>query len=82
MSELKAATDVVDYVVKSIVDNPDAVSVDVDPSASPVRINVTVDKGDMGRVIGKRGRVANSIRALGRSAASSEGVDIDLEFVE
>ena len=82
MSELKQAVDVVSFAVTSIVDHPEAVKVEVDTSASPTRINVNVEKSDMGRVIGKRGRVANSIRAVARAAAANEGVDVDLEFVE
>jgi len=43
---------------------------------------VTVGDGDMGRVIGKRGRVANAIRTIVRAAAVSDDAEIDVDFVD
>ncbi len=43
---------------------------------------MTVAPGDMGRVIGKRGRVATSIRTVTRSAAVRDGVEVDIEFLD
>lgn len=76
------AIDVVEHVVVSIVDQPDAVKVTTDDSHQKLRINVEVGDGDMGRVIGRRGRVANAIRAAGRAAAAADGLDVDVEFVD
>ena len=45
-------------------------------------LNVRVGPGDMGRVIGKRGRVAQSIRTVVRAAAVKDGVSVDVEFVD
>ncbi|MFN8052925.1 MAG: KH domain-containing protein [Acidimicrobiales bacterium] len=73
---------VLTHVVTAIVDNPDDVKVSTDADREPVRINIEVGDGDMGRVIGRRGRVANAIRAVGRAAAAADGVDVDVEFVE
>ena len=73
---------VVGYVVRGIVDQPDAVKVSVDLDHPRPRVNVEVGPGDMGRVIGKRGRVANAIRAIGRAAAARDGVEVDVEFVD
>ena len=47
-----------------------------------VSLEVQVADDDMGRVIGKRGRVANSIRTVVRAAAARDGVEVDVEFVE
>ena len=47
-----------------------------------VRLDVRVGPDDMGRVIGKRGRVANAIRTVVRAAAVRDGVDVDVEFVD
>ena len=76
------AAAVVGYVVRGIVDQPDAVSVSIDLDQTKPRGNVEVGPGDMGRVIGKRGRVANAIRAVGRAAAARDGDEIDVEFVD
>lgn len=70
------------YLVESIVDDPDGVEVDVDDSGSRTRLNVSVSPGDMGRVIGKRGRVANAIRTVVRAAAVRDDLDVDVEFVD
>ena len=71
---------VLEHVVSSLVDDPDAVRVDVDDARRPVRLSVRVGPDDMGRVIGKRGRVAQSIRTVVRAAAVRDGVDVDVEF--
>jgi predicted RNA-binding protein YlqC (UPF0109 family) len=76
------AASVVEHVVSSIVDQPDAVNVSIDTDQSPTRVNVEVGDGDMGRVIGRRGRVANAIRAVGRAAASMDDEEVDVEFVD
>lgn len=82
--DLDRAADVVGYVVASLVDQPDMVRVTAHAGVMPPRLDIEVGPGDMGRVIGKRGRVANAIRAVGRAAASTDGDDtvIDVEFVD
>ena len=47
-----------------------------------MRFDVRVGDGDMGRVIGKRGRTAHAIRALVRAAAAKDGTSVDVEFVD
>ena len=77
------AVSVLTYVVKQVVDNPDAVSVSTSPGRhGAVQLDERVGDGDMGRVIGRRGRVANAIRAVGRAAAAADDVDVDVEFVD
>ena len=51
-------------------------------TAAARTLNVTVAPGDMGRVIGKRGRVATAIRTVVRAAAVRDGVEVDVEFVD
>lgn len=74
------ATSVLDLLVTSLVDDPDAVRIDAIQQRDRVRLEVRVGPDDMGRVIGKRGRVANSIRTVVRAAAVRDGVDVDIEF--
>ena len=77
------AATVLEYITKSVVDEPDAVEVDsVESRRGTISLEVQVGDDDMGRVIGKRGRVANSIRTVVRAAASRDGVEVDVEFVD
>ncbi len=74
------AISVLDLLVTSLVDDPDAVRIDPIEQRGKVRLEVRVGPDDMGRVIGKRGRVANAIRTVVRAAAVRDGVDVDVEF--
>lgn len=80
--EVPTARTVLEFLVKSVVENPDDVEVEVVERQGSVSLEVTVAEGDMGRVIGRRGRVANSIRTIVRAAASKDGSPIDVEFVD
>ncbi len=71
-----------EYIARSLVDNPDEVEVREFVSGRNVDLELSVAKEDMGRVIGKRGRVANSIRALLRVAAEREGKKVSLDVLE
>ena len=85
MSESLApvASSVLTHVVRSIVDNPDAVQVEgIDYGDNKVLLEVRVGEGDLGRVIGRRGRTAMSIRNVVRAAAARDGVDVDVDFVD
>lgn len=76
------ATAVLEYLVRQMVEDPDAVRVEYDESGRRPALNVYVAEGDMGRVIGKRGHVAQSIRTVVRAAAARDGVEIDIEFID
>ena len=58
----------------------EAVRIDPIEQRGRIRLEVRVGPDDMGRVIGKRGRVANAIRTVVRAAAVRDGVDVDVEF--
>lgn len=74
------AISVLDLIVTSLVDDPDAVRIDPIEQRDRVRLEVRVGPDDMGRVIGKRGRVANAIRTVVRAAAVRDDVNVDIEF--
>ena len=76
------ATAVLGHIVRSIVDDPEAVRVDVTEGRNRVRLEASVAPGDLGRVIGRRGRTAQSIRTLVRAAANRDGVEVDIEFLD
>ncbi len=74
---------VVTYVVRSIVDDPESVVVEViEQGPGEVVAEVHTAKGDMGRVIGRRGRVAKAIRAAAAAAGEEEGITAGVEFVD
>jgi predicted RNA-binding protein YlqC (UPF0109 family) len=74
---------VVTYVVRSIVDDPEAVEVNiVEQGPNEVVAEVRTAKGDMGRVIGRRGRVAKAIRAAAAAAGEEEGINAGVEFLD
>jgi uncharacterized protein len=71
-----------EYIAKALVEAPDQVEVTQSRQGSRVRLELKVSKDDMGRVIGKSGRVANAIRVLLRVAAEREGQQVTLDVVE
>lgn len=73
--------DLIEYIAKSLVDHPEEVVVK-QSGGNRVRIELRVAQSDMGRIIGKGGKVANAIRALLRVAAEKQGKQASLEVVE
>ncbi|MGE5252101.1 MAG: KH domain-containing protein [Bacteroidota bacterium] len=72
----------IEYIAKSLVDHPEQVQVRESVSGSRIRLELSVSKDDMGRIIGKSGKVANSIRTLLRVAAERDGKQATLDVVE
>lgn len=73
---------VLEHVARSIVDDPESVSVEVERGRSGLLLSLHVGPDDMGRVIGKRGRVAQAMRTLVRAAAAREGTDATVDIVD
>jgi predicted RNA-binding protein YlqC (UPF0109 family) len=73
-----------EYVARSLVDNPDAVEVELEEDGDEVTLTLIVDEADMGRVIGRDGRIANAIRSLLRVMGARDGrhVELDIEAHE
>ena len=76
------ATAVLTHLVRSIVDDPDAVVVEASEARGRVKLDVRVGPGDLGRVIGRRGRTAQSIRTVVRAAATKDATEVDVDFVD
>jgi len=71
------------FLVKSIVDNPDKITITEEPTEfGYTNINVSVDKEDMGKVIGKQGKIIRALRILLRIAAIKENKKINLQLLE
>lgn len=73
---------VLEYVTSAIVDHPDAVEIEMIEERRGILFELHVDPDDMGRVIGRKGRVANSIRTLVRAAAQSEGTSASVDIID
>lgn len=74
--------ELIEYIARSLVDDPTQVQVRQDRSGGKIRLELRVAKEDMGRVIGKSGRVANAMRILLRVAAANENKQVSLDVVE
>ena len=72
--------ELIEYIAKSIVNKPEAVVVTEERTSEGVVLKLQVDQEDMGRVIGKQGRVAQAMRTLLRVMAVKEGIRADLEI--
>jgi predicted RNA-binding protein YlqC (UPF0109 family) len=73
--------DLVEYMAKTLVEDPSQVQVNVIEGSSSITLELRVAQGDMGRVIGKSGRIANAMRTLVRVAAMRHGKRATLEIV-
>jgi hypothetical protein len=73
--------ELVEYIAKSLVDDPSQVKVTEIQGATSVILELSVAPEDMGRVIGRNGRVANAIRTLLRVMAAKQGKRVTLEIV-
>lgn len=74
--------DFVEYVVKSLVGNPDAVVIDRRVDEKGVLLELTVDPEDLGRIIGKRGATAQSLRTLLRALGTKNDARYNLKIVD
>jgi predicted RNA-binding protein YlqC (UPF0109 family) len=76
------ARSVLEHVARSIVDDPEGVAVDVGETRSGIRLSLRVAQGDMGRIIGRRGRTAQALRTLVRAAAARDGQEASVDIVD
>lgn len=73
--------DLVEYLVVSIVDDADGVSLEVIDGASSSTIEVTVSEGDVAKVIGRHGRTIKAIRTLARALAARLDTSVEVEVM-
>ena len=73
--------DLVEYLVVSVVDEPDAVSLEVIDRTDASTIEVTVADGDVAKVIGRHGRTIKAIRTLARALAARLGTAVEVEVL-
>jgi hypothetical protein len=72
----------VEYIVKNLVDHPEQVHLHQVGGTSTIIIELSVEKSDIGKIIGKKGKTINAIRTLLMSVASRSGLRVSLEILE
>jgi predicted RNA-binding protein YlqC (UPF0109 family) len=70
------------YIAKNLVDNPEAVTVTERESETETVLELRVAEGDMGKVIGRQGRIAKEIRTLVKSLAQRSGKRVSVEIID
>ena len=73
--------ELVEVIAKALVDNPDEVVVTEKGSGKNITGELHVAADDMGKVIGKQGRIAKAIRSVVKAASSKENIKVDVEIV-
>ena len=79
---MSRARDVVEVVAKALVDHPDSVQVDERVDRDGLRIALTTRSGDLGKLIGRRGRTASAVRTLAEIAAERDGAQAAVDFLD
>ena len=74
--------ELVEFVVKHLVTQPDAVSVESSDDEGGIKVLIRVAHEDVGRIIGKRGATINAIRLLAKAAAVKAGERVDVDIIE
>ena len=67
---------------QAVVNNPDQVRIEVTEGTSMIVLELSVNPDDMGRIIGKKGQIANAMRTLLRSSAAKNGKRVNLEIIQ
>lgn len=73
--------ELVEYIAKSLVDNPDEVNVNEVEGSQSIIIELKVAEEDMGKIIGKQGRIAKAIRTVVKAAAIKENKRVVVEII-
>ena len=73
--------DVLEIIAKSLVDSPEQVSVTEIDNEGSITLQLRVAEGDMGKVIGKQGRIAKAIRTVVKAAANRENKKVSVDIV-
>ena len=77
---MKHMKELVEVIAKALVDNPDEVAVTESVKDDEIVLELTVAPADMGKVIGKQGRIAKAIRSVVKAAASKEDKKVIVEI--
>ena len=72
----------VEYIAKNLVDHPEQVKISEIGGSQTLIIELSAEKADIGKIIGKKGKTINAIRTLLMSVASRNGIRVNLEIIE
>ena len=73
--------ELVEVIAKALVDNPDEVTVEEKVEGKNVKIELHVAPSDMGKVIGKQGRIAKAIRCVVKAASTKDDLRVDVDII-
>lgn len=74
--------EILQTIIENLVDNPDAVEINQVDETGVIVFEVKVAEGDMGKIIGKQGRIAKSIRTVMKAVATKEHKKVTVEFID
>lgn len=74
--------DLVEFLSKSLVDDPSQVKVEENGDGSEIVYQISVAPNDMGKIIGKQGRVAKALRSVVKAAATKQSVRVQVDIVD
>ena len=74
--------EILELIVKNLVDNPEAITIEETVAEKSIDLKIKVAEQDMGKVIGKQGKIAKSIRTLMKSLSAKEGKRVNIEFLD
>ena len=74
--------ELVEVMAKALVDKPEAVEVTEEADGKHITVKLKVDPSDMGKVIGKQGRIAKAIRAVVKAASTRDDTYVDVDIIE
>ena len=73
--------DLIKYVVETFAEKKDQIKYEVEEKESVIEVTVLLDESDMGKVIGKQGKIAKAIRTVVKAASSKDNTRVDVEIV-
>lgn len=82
MAEAPTAVRTLEFLAKQVVEDDEAVRVDVEPGRNGLLLTLNVGPNDVGRIIGRRGRVVQAIRTVVRMAGAKDGVNVQVEVAD
>jgi len=79
---LERLEDLINFIIKELVEKKEEVKIEYDALDSNITFKVSVAKGEMGKIIGKNGLTANSIRGVMQAAGVKDKLNINVEFLD
>lgn len=74
--------EILEIMIRNLIEDKDSVSINEVAQDSEVKFEVRVNEKDMGRVIGKKGKIAQSIRTVMKAIAAKENKKVNIEFID